>query len=218
MLKKIFLSVIALFFVLFGSLFLLMGYVFNNPEKVFSAFTSVTDRFLEGQDYHEKEEFFIQGIDTLQITGLRGTINLFIYDGPTLKLETQGKVPRFEQGPFILQNAEGDVLTLKIAEPQASHWIQMHVNGEEVTRESNSELQSTVYLPEKFKGRIILKTSSGGVNIKLAENQIYELDLQSQTGTISNTLKQKPTSNLNQNEVGSIKVTTQSGPITVEAL
>lgn len=217
MLKKFFLGLMALFFVLLGSLILLMGYVFNNPQSVFTAFNTVTDKFFQGQKYEEKEEFFIQGMDTLSFTSRHTDMKVKTYSGSTIKVLLQGRIPRFEQGPYILQTAEGSQLHIDFQEPLASQWIQMNINGQEVTQESDAKLIAEIYIPESFKKQIHIQSKSGSVSLALPEEKAYELDLQSVSGKIENLLKQKPTSDIQSHEVGHIQIQTEQGSIKVEA-
>lgn len=218
MLKKIFLTIIALFFILFGSLILMMGYVFNNPEKVFTAFSSMTEKFMDAQDYEEHEEFFIEGIDSLKISTQRVDIKVQTYEGSYLKISLHGKVPRFDSGPYILQTPEQNALLVELHEPQASQWIQFNVNGQEFTKETDSRLQADVYLPLSFKKTLRINNKNGSVTLILPETAIYETDLQSISGEITNELKEKPTSNINPQEVGRIEVSTEQGSITLKPL
>lgn len=216
MLKKLFLGIIALCFILFGGLFVLLGYVFNNPDKIFSAFTTMTEKFTQGQAYEEEEEFFLQGITSLSISSHRTDFKIKTYAGSTLKISLQGKIPGFESGPFIIQEPTSSTLSLSIKEPMASQWVQMTVNGKELTQESNARLQASIYIPETFKGQQVYKNSKGSVTLMLNPEAVYELDLKSSSGVISNTLNQKPTSGVKPEEVGSIEIETQQGPISVE--
>lgn len=218
MLKKILLGLVALFFILAGSLVLLMGYVFNNPESVFKVFNSVTDKILQGQDYEENEEYFLQGIDTLQLVSRQVDTEIYFHKGNTLKVSLHGKVPRYENGPFISQNNESSSLNIQLREPLASSWIHMNVNGEEMTQESNSDLKSTIYVPEAYRGHVNIETTHGHVLIHLPSDGLYETDLQSVSGKIENKvgLKEKPTSPIHPNEVGHIRVRTKEGSITIE--
>lgn len=197
---------------------LLMGYVFNNPGSVFKAINSVSDRFLQGQDYEENEEFFLQGMDEVSITSRSVEIDLRTYTGSTLKIALKGQIPRFEQGPFILQSTENNQLRLEIQEPLASHWIQMNINGEELTKATDSKLKAEIYIPQNYRKLLRIESREGQVHLQLPEDSLYELDLQSISGNISNTLKQKPTSEVNPQEVGRIQIHTIEGPITVEPL
>lgn len=216
MLKKILMGLAALFFILVGGLILIMGYVFNNPESVFTAFQSVTDKFMQGQKYEEPGEFFLQGISEVSLNARHMDMVVRTHSGPTLKVLLHGKVPRFEPGPFIVQMAEKDILRVDFQEPLASNWIQMNVNGEEFTQESDSKLTADVYLPQSYKGKILIKTEEGNVTLRLPEDLFYETDLQSVSGKVTNNLKQKPTSEILPSEVGHIKIQTQSGAIFVE--
>lgn len=218
MLKKIFLTFIALFFILFGSLILMMGYVFNNPEKVFTAFSSMTEKFMDAQAYDENEEFFIQGIETLKISTQRVDINVQTYEGSLLKISLHGKVPRFDSGPYIVQTPDKNDLLVELHEPLASQWIQFNVNGQEYTKESDSQLQADIYVPLSFKKPLKIVSKSGSVTLRLPENVIYETDLKSVSGTITDEQKNKPTSNINPEEVGRIEVSTEKGSITVKPL
>lgn len=197
----------------------MMGYVFNNPEKVFSAFSSVTDKFMDGQAYEENEEFFIQGIETLKITSSKVDIHVRPYNGSSLKISLHGKVPRFDSGPYILQNSEKSSLHVELHEPVASQWVQFNVNGHEMTKESDSHLQADVYVPEDFKKQISIETQNGAVQLSLAAESLYELDLKSVSGKIQNSFEmKKPTAEVKPEEVGRIDVSTEKGTITVQAL
>jgi|GEM_PF-1560665 len=219
MIQKILLGLGALFFILVGALVLIMGYVFNNPDSVFTAFHSVTDKILQGQKYEESEEFFLQGMDRVVVKSRHVDVVLHIHSGNTLKVHMQGKVPRFEQGPFIQQMAEQNELRVLLQEPVASSWIQMNVNGEEVSKESDVQLKADVYVPASFKGQLHIETREGNVQATLPRNA-YEVDLQSVSGKISNGLisedKKKPTSEIQPHEVGHIKIQTTQGSISVE--
>lgn len=218
MLKKFFLGLIALFFVLLGSLILLMGYVFNNPDSVFNAFNSVTEKIIQAQDYEEKEEFFLQGIDQITFDSRQVDLNIRTYSGTTLKILLQGQVPRFERGPFILQTTDKSALHIQFQEPMASQWLQMNINGEEVTTKSDAQLRADIYLPQSFKNKVSVETRGGHVELRLPETDLYELDLQSISGKIDNRLKQKPTSEIQPQDVGHIKIQTNTGSILVEPL
>ncbi|WP_374075408.1 hypothetical protein [Bdellovibrio bacteriovorus] len=215
MLKKFLLGLGALFFILVGSLILIMGYVFNNPDSVFNAFNSVTDKILQGQKYEENEEFFLQGMNRLTLSARRVDLSLKVHAGNTLKVHMHGKVPRFEQGPFVLQTAEKDAVHIQFQEPIASSWIQMNVNGQELTKESDSKLKADVYLPESFKGQVTIETRDGNVHLQIPEDLLYELELQSVSGKIQNNLKTKPVAEILPQEVGHIKVQTTEGSISV---
>lgn len=217
MLKKLLLAAAALFFILAGSLMLLMGYVFNNPGTVFNAFNSVADRFLQGQTHEENEEFFLQGMDEILISSRTVDVDLRTYSGSTLKIRLSGKVPRFEEGRYIQQTAEQSRLHLELLEPLASHWIQMNVNGQELSKSTDSHLKAEVYVPETFKKQIRIETREGHVTLRLPPTILYELDLQSISGPIDNSLKQEPVAGVEPTEVGRIQVQTVEGPITVES-
>ncbi|XGC80354.1 hypothetical protein ACES2L_13560 [Bdellovibrio bacteriovorus] len=216
MLKKLLLALAALFLVLAGSLILIMGYVFNNPDSVFNAFNTVTQKFLQGQAYEENGEFFLQGMDEIIISSRSTDVQIKTYAGNTLKLSLRGKVPRFEKGPFIVQTPEKNILHVDLHEPLASQWIQITVNGEEHTQESDAQLVAEVYVPESFKKKITVESRNGHLHLQLPEEVPYELDLQSISGKITNNLKQKPTSDLVPQEVGQIKLQTAEGSILVE--
>ncbi|UOF00951.1 DUF4097 family beta strand repeat-containing protein [Bdellovibrio reynosensis] len=216
MLKKLLLALAALFLVLAGSLILIMGYVFNNPDSVFNAFNTVTQKFLQGQAYEENGEFFLQGMDEIIISSRSTDVQIKTYAGSTLKLSLKGKVPRFENGPFILQTPEKNLLHVELREPLASQWIQITVNGEEHTQESDAQLVAEVFIPESFKKKITVESRNGHLHLQLPEEVLYELDLQSISGKITNNLKQKPTSDLVPQEVGQIKLQTAEGSILVE--
>nr|WP_295900197.1 hypothetical protein [uncultured Bdellovibrio sp.] len=215
MLKKFLLGLGALFFILMGSLILIMGYVFNNPDSVFTAFNSVTNKIMQGQKYEENEEFFLQGMNNLTLSSRRVDLSLKIYSGNTLKVQLHGKIPRFEQGPFITQTAEKDAVHVEFHEPIASSWIQMNVNGKELTQESDAKLQADIYLPESFKNHVSIETRDGNVSLQIPKELLYELDLQSISGKIQNNVTSNPTGEVLPQNVGHIKVQTAEGAITV---
>lgn len=218
MLKKFFLGLVALFFVLLGSLILIMGYVFNNPDSVFNAFNSVTEKIIQAQDYEENEEFFLQGIEHITFNSRQVDLKIQTHSGTTLKILLQGQVPRFEQGPFILQTTEKNTLNIHFQEPMASQWLQLNINGQEVTTKSDARLHADVYLPQSFKNQVSVETREGHVELRLPEADLYEIDLQSISGKIDNRLTQKPTSEIQPKDVGHIKIQTNTGSILVEPL
>ncbi len=191
----------------------MMGYVFNNPDSVFKAFNSVTDKILQGQSYEENEEFFLQGMDDITITGRAGEIQVYTYDGPTLKIHLSGKVPRFERGPFIAQLAQQSQLNIELHEPLASHWIEMNINGQEYTQEDDSNLKAEIYVPVSYKKNLKIETKEGSVHLHLPQSELYELDLQSLTGKIENSIVQQPIESINPSQVGKIQVLTNQGSI-----
>ncbi len=209
-------AAVALFFILAGSLMLLMGYVFNNPGTVFNAFNSVADRFLQGEAHEENEEFFLQGMEELQLSSRHVEMEVRIYKGSTLKVRLSGKVPRFEAGKYILQTTEKNRLQITFLEPLASHWIHMNVNGQELSKTTDSQLKAEVYLPESYKNRINIETQEGSVTLHLPKDALYELDLQSIQGAISNNLEQAAPAQVEPQNVGHIQVRTAEGPITVQ--
>lgn len=195
-----------------------MGYVFNNPSSVFNAFSSMTEKFIHGQSYEENEEFFLQGVEQLKLNSRQVDLNIKTYPGTTLKVHLQGQIPRFESGPFILQTTEKNTLQIDIREPLASQFIQMTVNGEEITQKTDSQLHADVYVPQSFKKQLVVQNREGKVVLRLPSETLYEIDLQSVTGKIENTLKQKPTSDVQPQDVGHISVRTKEGSILVEPL
>lgn len=216
MLKKLLMAAVALFFILAGGLMLLMGYVFNNPGTVFNAFNSVADRFLQGEAHEENEEFFLQGMEELQLSSRRVEMEVRFHKGSTLKVRLSGKVPRFEEGKFILQTTEKNRLQVTFLEPLASHWIQMNVNGQELSKTTDSQLKAEIYLPESYKNHINIETQEGAVTLHLPKDALYELDLQSVQGIISNRMEASPSLQVEPQNVGHIQVRTVEGAITVE--
>jgi hypothetical protein len=216
MLKKLFLGFIAICFILFGSLILMMGYVVTNPGSVFTVFNSMTEKFMEAQSYEEHEEFFIQGLESLKISTQAVDVNVHIYEGSSLKISLHGKVPRFDSGPYIVQTPEKNSLHVELHEPLASQWVQLNINGQEYTKESDSQLQAEVYVPASFKKILSIESGSGAVTLNLPATAFYETDLKSVAGKIQNDLNNKPTSDLKPEEVGRIEVSTEKGAIYVK--
>ncbi|MGZ3770525.1 MAG: DUF4097 family beta strand repeat-containing protein [Bdellovibrio sp.] len=216
-LKKFLLGLVALFLILTGFFILTVGYFFTYPDKFFGIVHHITDRVFEGQKFEENEEFFLQGINTLFLTADNMKLSLRTYTGSTLKVVIQGKVPQFEQGPFVIQTLESDKLHLEFHEPMASSWFHMNVNGEEVSQKSNVQLEAMIYVPEAFKGQLDIKTQSGDVLLSLSRQLFYELDLQSVSGKIRNNFEQKANVGISPQSVGHVKVQTESGSISVEA-
>ncbi|MEN0058724.1 MAG: hypothetical protein AAGB31_07805 [Bdellovibrio sp.] len=216
MIKKFILGFTALFFILSGSLILMMGYVLNKPEAVFDAFQSVTQKFFHSEKYVEKAEFFLQSIREVSISTQNADIVLSIHSQPTLLLELSGEVPPFEKGPFIIQSAQQSQLIVNVQEPLPSQWVQMNVNGQEVTQESNVKLTVHIFVPEAYKDLLTLSTEHGNVSLQLPANLNYELDLQSLQGPVENHLPpHNPEEIINPETLGHIKVRTDDGMITV---
>lgn len=215
MLKRIFLGLVAVFFIFVGVLILSAGYFFAKPEKFFNVFHAVTEKVFEGQKHEEQEEFFLEGIEQVDLTAQGVSLIVETYSGSTLKVLVHGKVPRFESGPFVLQSIEGNSLLVNFRDAAASSWIQLNVNGEEFRQKSDVQLAAQIFVPETFKGRLNVRTNEGPVTLRLLENLLYELDLQSISGKITNSLEQKNRSEISPQDVGHIKIQTQTGPILV---
>lgn len=218
MLKRIFLGLVALFFVLVGVSILTVGYFFTYPEKFFGVLHSVTDRVFEGQKYEHNEEFFLEGISTIELSSQEMNLSFEVYSGSSLKVVVLGKIPRFEQGPFVFQTLEKNKLHFDFRDAFASSWIQMNVNGKEISHGSDVQLEARVYVPEFFKGVLNVNTQSGNVRVRLPRNLFYEVDLRSASGRISNSLRQETGSGILKESVGHIKVQTETGSISVEPL
>ncbi|MFM6927724.1 MAG: hypothetical protein ACKOX6_04630 [Bdellovibrio sp.] len=186
MLKRILMAAIAIFFILVGSLIVMIGYAIYNPHSIFTAFDKVTTHFTRGEPYSENGEFFLQGIQTLHIKTGRMKLEVAPYSGNTLKISLEGKIPRFEHGPFIVERAAESQVAIELHEPIASQWVHMNVNGQEFAEESNSSLVAKIYLPKNFKGTATLATDSGPVEMTLPKDLFYEFDLQSTSGKIEN--------------------------------
>lgn len=219
MIKKIILSLIALFFIFVGSIVLFMGYIINNPDSVFQAVNTITDKVLQGQAYQENEEFFLQGLKEVVIQSPNTEMSVEVYRGDTLKIQLEGKVPQFEQGPFITQQAEKEKLHIRLQEPLANSWFHININGHETTTASDSNLKAKVFLPDSYKDLFVIEGKDGNIFFKIPEDLVYEIDLSSVTGKIQNNfVTKKPTSEIQPQEVGHIKIKTVEGSITVEPL
>lgn len=218
MLKKFFLSLIALFFILFGSLALLMGYVLNKPSSLFHAFQSITQKVIQDKEYEESEEFFLQGMKSILIQSRKVDICIHTHAGNTLKVLISGKIPRLENGPFILSKAAEESLELELHEPIASHWFQVNINGEEITSETDSHLRADIYLPVSYKDYLSIENEEGFVELEIPQNAPYELDLQSIAGKIENQLQHNEEWTTPETQIGKIKIWTQKGPIKVHPI
>ncbi|HEX7672759.1 MAG TPA: hypothetical protein VF412_01240 [Bdellovibrio sp.] len=216
MLKKLLFGFAALFLILVGSLILMMGYVFNHPQSIFDAFNSVTSKLTQGEPYEEKSEFFLQGIKTLHFTSGRANLQVIPYDGPTLKMELTGKIPRFERGPFIAQGGSPTHLVLEIHEPLASNWVHININGHESSSVSDSSLLAKIYLPKTYQGEVTVENIEGSVEVLMPKGKLYEFDLQSGTGKIDNQIAGQPLEGINPAEVGKMHIVTTSGNILIK--
>jgi hypothetical protein len=216
MLKKLILAAFALFLVFAGGLILMAGYVLNNPQSVFTAFTKVTNKFIQGEAYEEHEEFLLQGIDNLKIEVRSLKVEMLPYDGPTLKVLLEGEIPRFERGPFILQDAATENLAITIHEPLASQWVSVNVNGEEYAQGTDSKLTAKIYYPTSYKGHIIIHTKDGPVSIQMPTTIPFELDLKSVTGKITNNVNSSTYTAPADGIIGKITISTDTGEITAQ--
>lgn len=215
MLKKLILAGIAFILVLVGSLILIMGYVFTNPDSVFTALDRISEKFMQGQPYEEKGEFFLQGVDDLVITSRNVEIQLIHYDKNTLTVLLEGEIPRFEKGPYIHQELEQNSLHLQVTEPLTGQWLQMNINGEEKTQVSATRLTANIYLPKSFNKKISVYTKTAPVSALLFKSSVFELDLESRLGKIENQAVQN-IETLSQEQVGTLKIKTESGNIKIE--
>lgn len=216
MLKKLILAAFALFLVFAGGLILMAGYVLNNPQSVFTAFTKVTNKFIQGEAYEEHEEFLLQGIQNLKIETRSLKVEALPYDGATLKVSIEGEIPRFERGPFIVQEAAGDNLALTLHEPLASQWVSVNVNGEEYAQGTDSKLTAKIYYPTAYKGHIFIETKEGPVHIQMPAAIPFELDLKSVTGKITNSVDSTHYTAPADGIIGKITISTDTGEITAK--
>lgn len=216
MLKKLLLTLMALFLILVGGLILTMGYVFNHPESIFNAFNSVTAKITQGEPYEEKAEYFLQGIKDLRIYSRHSHVQILPYSENTLKIELSGKIPRFERGPFLVQGGDVSNLSLKIQEPLASNWVHININGHETSSVSDSALIAKVYMPKNFKGDITIESTEGEVEVLLPKDKLYEFELQSETGLIKNESQGRTLDGINPAEVGKMRILTTSGAISIK--
>jgi hypothetical protein len=215
MLKKLIMGATALFFIFVGSMIILIGYTVYNPNSIFTAFNKVTRHFAASEDHKEQEEYFLQGIQTIQVRSNRMQIHVRTYNGSTLKVLVEGKAPRFEKGPFVSQITEPGQLNLELHDPMSTHWIHLNINGEEYTEESDSKLEASVYLPEKYAGKMQLQSQSGDIEFVVDKNQIFEFELKSEIGKIDNHAQMNPAAATSPDQVAKIYILTTSGNITV---
>lgn len=213
MLKKLILAAFALFLVFAGGLILMAGYVLNNPQPVISAFTKVTNKFIQGEAYQENEEFLLTGIENVKVQVRSLKVEMLPYDGATIKVALEGEIPRFERGPFIEQEAVGENLAISIHEPLASQWISVNVNGEEYAQGTDSKLIAKVYYPTNYKGHLYIETREGPVNIQMSQTIPFELDLKSTTGKITNKVDSSAYVAPSDGKIGKITIQTDSGEI-----
>lgn len=215
MLKKLLLGFAALFFIMIGAGILTMGYFFNHPVSIFNAFQSVTSKLTEGEKYEESEEYFLQGIQTLDIQSDQSNIEIIPVKSPTLKVVLTGKVPHFEKGPFLTQSGDPNHLILAIHEPMASQWIHININGHKSNLSTESGLTAKIFLPTQFLGELNIETNKGNVNFKTSKGKYYEFDLESETGNVENKAGGELTEIINPDEVGKVRISTASGNILV---
>lgn len=216
MLKKLVFTFMALFLILLGSGILMMGYFFNHPSSIFNAFESFTAKLTEGQSYEEIEEYFLQGLHSVDITADQTNFEIFPYKGSTLKIVLQGKVPQFEKGPFLTQKVEPDALVVEVQEPPPNNWVHININGHNNTLTTDFSMTAKVYLPYNFTKEINIESGSGHIIFHATKEKLYELELTSQTGEIKNNNPPQPTENIKPEEVGKLHLITDSGSITVQ--
>ncbi|WP_413575895.1 DUF4097 family beta strand repeat-containing protein [Bdellovibrio sp. HCB290] len=215
MLKKILMGMIALFFIFIGGMIILIGYTIYNPDSIFTAFNKVTQFVVRDQDYKEQEEYFLQGIKSIHMQSDRMPIHVRTYNGSTMKVLIEGMAPRFEKGPYVFQVADAENIKLELQEPVSAHWFHLNINGEEYTEQTESKLVATVYLPEKYAGRMQVETHSGNVHFTVDKNQIFEFDLKSESGAIENSAQMNPQAASSPDQVAKIQILTTSGNIKV---
>lgn len=213
MVKKVILGLAALFFIFIGGLILLMSYAFNNPDRIFDALTSVTDRVMQGQPYEEDGEFFLQGIETLIIQSRSVPLKIYNHSGNTMKIKLQGKVPRFDKGPFISENLLNSSLALNIEEPLASNWMNLNINGEEYSATTDSELIASIYIPESYAGSLEIGTGTGNIDMTIGTEKIYEIEIQTKSGEIKNAYN--PPAPTKETKVSPVILKSVSGNISI---
>ncbi|MNJ99861.1 hypothetical protein D3C87_176420 [compost metagenome] len=216
MLKKIFLALVALFFIFIGGIWLLVSYMHSNPDSVFRFMDQVIERFTAGQPYEEKSEENLHNIQHVLIRTENSNLEIVPSDKEVLEILYTGKAPSMESGPFIEEILEGVKLEVRLHEPMSSHFFRMNINGEDVTKASNVALIAKIFIPKKYNGVLRVETNRGNVQMQVPPGKLYEFDLRSDRGLVENTAVQNPEKGtVNPNEVGQIQIITQSGNITV---
>lgn len=216
MLKKIFLALVALFFIFIGSIWLLFSYVKSNPDFMSSALEKTIQHFTAGEPYEETHEELLQDIQHVQVNTNQAPVEVHFSNDSSLKILYTGKVPKSESGPFIIGQTEGVKINLVLREPLSSHFFQMNINGQDLTKASDSELMAKVFVPKSYKGTLRIESKTAAVTVLAPQNTPLQFDLQSVKGNVEN-LAIPPTGLVDSNEIAIIQVQTNTGNILVKS-
>ena len=80
----------------------------SNPNFAKDLVESIGQKATEGKDYQETADEDLHGIKNVIISGTHGDIDFQAYDGPTLKIDYSGKVPKNVNTPLIGIKKEAD--------------------------------------------------------------------------------------------------------------
>ncbi len=216
MLKKIFLALVALFFIFIGAIWLLFSYVKSNPDVVSSALERTIQHFTAGEPYEETHEELLKDIQHVQINTNQAPVEVHFSNDSSLKILYTGKVPKSESGPFIRGQTEGVKINLILREPLSSHFFQMNINGQDLTKASDSELIAKIFVPKTYKGTLRIESKTAAVTVLAPTNTPLQFDLQSVRGNVENQAT-PPTGIVDTNEIATIQVQTNSGNILVKS-
>ena len=214
MLKKIFLALLALFFIFIGSVWLLISYVRNHPDFLSQSVEKAIHHFTAGVPYEEKHEEVLHNIQHVLIQSQNAPLEIHMTDKTSLQILFQGKVPKSESGPFIISQTQGVKTEINLREPISSHFFQMNINGQNWAQQSDSELKAQVYVPKSFKGTLRIQTQQANVEIIAPNESPIQFDLKSNRGNIENLLA-PPGGPLDPNQITIIEVQSHSGNISI---
>lgn len=216
MLKKIFLALVALFFIFIGAIWMLFSYVKSNPDVISSTLERTIQHFTAGEPYEETHEELLKDIQHVSIGTANAPIEVHFTNETSLKVLYTGKVPKSESGPFVVSQIDGVKMTLILKEPLSSHFFQMNINGQDLTKSSDSELMAKIFVPKSYKGTLRIESKSSPVTIRTPQDLPLQFDLQSVRGNVEN-LATPPGGTIDTNEIAIIQVQTNSGNILVKS-
>ncbi len=215
MLKKIFLSLLALSFIVIGSCSLFGGYLLFHPEVAGRGIEWFTAQTLKSRPFNEQQDYFLQGIRDITIQSSSVPIELGIYDGDALNVEINGEVTG-DITSLLSEQVVDDKLLLKILSPDSFMSFHLNINGQEYRPSQKHPVKAKILIPKKFKDKMTIQTQEAPVDAFLSDDFIIQLNLRSETGSVHSQWKPKSLPKLSdQTAMGTLDIQSERGNINV---
>lgn len=138
----------------------------KNPEILSQVLGQVGGKIGEGQPFDEVLEEDLYNIKNLNLKSSTADIEIHAYDGPSLKLNYVGKVPKGTQLRLIDLRSDGDQIFVNFVSPTPQNVLKLQWDEDQHEGTySDVALTAKVYIPRNFQGRLAISTTDGNLDI-----------------------------------------------------